>query len=98
MYKQPSHQGSNIKNSLKVKQLAKQPPTLKRLMQTSLVGLWVKNFTFSMLSSLKLNFSTTVFSITGLCTVAFMGDTGNDRKIVNLDIVALMLDLSKWLV
>ena len=98
MYKQPSHQGSNIKNSLKVKQLAKQPPTLKRLMQTSLVGLWVKNFTFSMLSSLKLNFSTTVFSITGLCTVVFMGDSGNDRKIVNLDIVALMLDLSKWLV
>ena len=98
MYKQPSHQGSNIKNSLKVKQLAKQPPTLKRLMQTSLVGLRVKNFTFSMLSSLKLNFSTTVFSITGLCTVVFMGDTGNDRKIVNLDIVALMLDLSKWLV
>ena len=67
-------------------------------MQTSLVGLWVKNFTFSMLSSLKLNFSTTVFSITGLCTVVFMGDSGNDRKIVNLDIVALMLDLSKWLV
>ena len=48
-----------------------------------------------MLSSLKLNFSTTVFSITGLCAVVFMGDTGNDRKIVNLDIVALMLDLSK---
>ena len=51
-----------------------------------------------MLSSLKLNFSTTVFSITGLCTVVFMADTGNDRKIVNLDIVALILDLSKWLV
>ena len=60
-YKQPSYKGSNIKNGLKVKQLAKQPSTLKMLMQKILVGLWVKNFTFSVLSLLKLNFSTTVF-------------------------------------
>ena len=29
IYKQPSCQGSNVKNGLKVNQLAKQPPTLK---------------------------------------------------------------------
>ena len=29
--KQPSCQGSNVKNGLKVKQLALQPPTLKTL-------------------------------------------------------------------
>ena len=45
-YKQPSCKGSNIKNGLEVKQLAKQPSTLKTLMQKILVGLWVKNFTF----------------------------------------------------
>ena len=48
----------------KVKQLAKQPLTLKTLMQKIFVGLWVKNFTFSIVSSLKLNFSTTVFGAT----------------------------------
>ena len=32
-FKQPSCYGSNVKNELKVKQLAKQPPTLKMLMQ-----------------------------------------------------------------
>ena len=42
--KQPSYYGSNVKNGLKVKQLAKQHPTLKTLMQKTLVGLWVKNF------------------------------------------------------
>ena len=52
---------SNIKNQLKVKQVAKQPPMLKTLMQKLLIGLWVKNSTFSILSSLKLNFSTTFF-------------------------------------
>ena len=31
--KQPSCSGSNVKNGLKVKQLAKQPTTLKTLMQ-----------------------------------------------------------------
>ena len=46
---------SNVKNDLKVKQLAKQLPTLKTLMQKILVGLWVKNFTLSILSSLKLS-------------------------------------------
>ena len=53
--------GLNAKNCLKFKQLGKQPPTLKTLMQKVLVGLRVKNFTFSILSSLKLNFSTTFF-------------------------------------
>ena len=38
-YKQPSCYGSNAKNDLKVKQLAKQPPTLKVLMQKILVQL-----------------------------------------------------------
>ena len=56
--------GSNVKNGVKVKQLAKQPPKLKMLMQKILVGLWVKNFTFSNLISLKLNFSTAFFSAT----------------------------------
>ena len=32
-YKQPSYEGSNVKNGLKVKQFAEQPPTLKTLMQ-----------------------------------------------------------------
>ena len=38
-YKQPSCKGSNVKNGPKVKQLAKQPSTLKTLMQKILVGL-----------------------------------------------------------
>ena len=66
-YKQPSYykqQGFNVKNGLKVKELAKQPPTLKALMQKILVGLWVKKFTFFILSSLKLNLSTTFFGTT----------------------------------
>ena len=63
-YKQPSCWGSNIKYGLKIKQLAKQPSTLKMLMQKILVGLWVKNFTFSISSSLKLNFYITVFGTT----------------------------------
>ena len=32
-YKQSSFEGSNVKNGLKVKQFAEQPPTLKTLMQ-----------------------------------------------------------------
>ena len=32
-HEQPICQGSNVKNGLKVKQLAKQPPALKTLMQ-----------------------------------------------------------------
>ena len=63
-YKQPSCWRSIVKNGLKVKQLVKQPPTLKTLMKKTLVALWVKNFTFSILSSLKLNFSETVFGAT----------------------------------
>ena len=47
---------NQVKNGVKVKQLAKQPPTLKTLMQKILVRLGVKKFTFSILSSLKLNF------------------------------------------
>ena len=43
MYKKAS-QGSSVKNGLKVKQLAKQPLTLKTLMQKMLVGLWVKKY------------------------------------------------------
>ena len=35
--KQPSYYGSNIKNGLKVNQLAKEPPTLKTLTQKILV-------------------------------------------------------------
>ena len=50
--KQPSCKESNVKNGVKVKQ----PRTLKTLMQKILVGLGVKYFTFSILSSLKLNF------------------------------------------
>ena len=38
-YKQPNCKGSNIKNGLKFKQVAKQPPTLKRIMQKNLIGL-----------------------------------------------------------
>ena len=49
-------------------------------MQENLVGVWVKNFTFSILSSLKLNLSVTFFGTTQLCTIVFNVDTG---KIVN---------------
>ena len=42
---------SSVKNGLKVKQLAKQLPTLKTLMQKILVGLWI-DFDFCILSSL----------------------------------------------
>ena len=59
-YKQSSYYCSNVKNDLNVKQLAKQPP----LMQNILAGLWVKKFTFSNLSSLKLNLSATFFGTT----------------------------------
>ena len=55
--------GSKIKNGLKVKQLAKQPPTSKMLIQKILIEFGVSNLTFSILSSLKLNFSTTVHGI-----------------------------------
>ena len=55
-----SYQRSNVKNSLIVKQLVKQAPTFKTPIQTILVELWVNNIPFSILSSLKLNFSTTV--------------------------------------
>ena len=46
-----------LKNGLKVKE----PPTLKTLIQNILFGLWVTNFNFSILSSLKLNFSHNCF-------------------------------------
>ena len=59
----PSCSASNVKNGLKVKQCAKQSPTLKTPLQKISVELWV-NFFFSILSSLKLNFSTTVFGLT----------------------------------
>ena len=59
--KQARCYGSNVKNGLKVKQLTKHLPTLKMLMGKILVlDSWLKNFTFSILNSLKLNFSTTL--------------------------------------
>ena len=63
-YKQTGCSESNIKNGLKVKKLAKQPPTLRTLMQKKFVELWINNLTFPILSSLKLKFSTTVFGTT----------------------------------
>ena len=51
------------------------------LLQKNLVELWVKNFTFSVLSWVKLDFSTTVFGTVLLCTVLFKKDTDNNRKI-----------------
>ena len=60
--KQLTSSGSNVKNGLKGKQLAKQLPTLKKLIQKILLELWVYNFIFSILSSL--NFSATVFYTT----------------------------------
>ena len=55
---------SNVKNGLKIRQLAKQPPTLKPLTQKILGELWVNNLTFSISSSLKLNFTIIVFGRT----------------------------------
>ena len=74
-------------------QLAKQLPTLKTLMQKILHGL-CKKFTFSISSLLKLNFSTTVFGTTQLCTSVFRTDTGNIEKLLILHIVAFMPNLS----
>ena len=61
--KQPSFKWSYVKNDVKIKQLAKQPPTLKTLMQQVLIRLCVKNFVFSILSSRKLNFFTTILDL-----------------------------------
>ena len=47
-YKQLSCWGSNVKNCQKNKQLGKQGPTLKTLMQKILVGLWVKLLLFNL--------------------------------------------------
>ena len=54
---------------------------LKTLLQTILVELWVKKFAFSVFSLPKLNFSTTVFGTTYLCTIVFKVDTDSIRKI-----------------
>ena len=67
---------NQVTEGLKVKQNFKPLPTLKMLMQTILVGLWVKNFTFSILSSLKQNFHTTFFA-------QLVNGAGNIRNIVN---------------
>ena len=48
-----------------------------------MIELWVKDFPFSIISLLKLNFSPPVFDTTYLCTIEFRADTGNNRKIVN---------------
>ena len=69
---------------------------LKSLMQKILVGPWVKNFTFKILSLLKLNFSTTVFDATYLRTTVFKADTGNNRKTANFTYGYLYAGLSKW--
>ena len=63
-YKQPSYKGFDVKNGSKVKQLAKQPPTLKALMEKNFGWILSKKFYFSILSSLKLNCSTTFFGTT----------------------------------
>ena len=73
-----------MKNGLKKKQLAKQPSTLKTLLQKNLVRLLVKNFTFWIISLQKLNFSTTLFGPTSFCTILFRADAGNNRKIVKI--------------
>ena len=52
-------------------------------MQKILVGLCVKKLTFSMLRSLKLNFSTTVFGTNYFRIIVFRTDGRNNWKIVN---------------
>ena len=52
-------------------------------MQKVQVGLRGENVTFSILSALKLNFSTTAFATTLLCTILFTADTDNNSKIVH---------------
>ena len=95
-YKQPSCSGSNVKNGLNVKKLAKQRSLLKTLMQRNLVGLWTKNFTFLILSSLKLNFSTTV-SVQLNCVQQYLGQIlVTIKKLLILHIVVFMTGLSKW--
>ena len=51
-------------------------------MQQTLVKLRVNNLTFSILSSLKLNFSTTVLGTTWLRTIISRAYAGNNKKIV----------------
>ena len=48
-------------------------------MQKILFGLWVKKFTFSILSSLKLFLT----QLNYVATIVFRADTDNIRKIVN---------------
>ena len=62
------------------------------------MGSWVKNFTFSSLSSPKLNCATTVFDTAYLCAVVFRADAGNNREMLVLHIVGFMPGLSEWLV
>ena len=79
----PSCEVSKFENGLKVKQLTKQLPTLKTLMQTILDRVWVKNFTFSILCSMKLNFPTQLF----LAQLDYV--QWNSEKLLILHIVAL---------
>ena len=45
---------------------------------------WVKNFTFSILSSLEVNFSTNFYTqLNCVATIVFRADTDNIRKIVS---------------
>ena len=80
-----------LKNGLKVKQ----PPTLKTLIQKILFGLWVRNFNFSILSSLKLNFSHNCFwhSLIVYNSIGNGKNNGKDRQCVHF---TFMPGLSKW--
>ena len=96
--KQPSCWGSNIGNGLKVKQLAKQLPTLKALIRKIFVELWVNNLTFSILSSLKQIVSTTVFGTTSWCKCCFGQILVTTEKFLILHIVVFMpLEIAKQL-
>ena len=68
-------------------------------MQKMLAEFWINNLTFSILSSLKLNFSTTVFSTTWLCTWYLGHILVAIEKLLILHIVVafMLLEIAKQL-
>ena len=67
-------------------------------MQENLVKLWVNNLTFSILRSLKLNFSTDIFGTTELCTMYLGRILVTIEKLLILHVAAFMpLEIAKQL-
>ena len=68
-------------------------------MQKMLAEFWINNLTFSILSSLKLNFSITIFSTTWLCAWYLGQILVAIEKLLTLHIVVafMLLEIAKQL-